>query len=364
MSSASQNDFRLESIISDKEARVMAHIKNESESYSEVTNSQEKAQPHSALFVGSLNEKTTQACLYKYFSKFGEIGNINLISDWTTGSSKCCAIVVCKKRATCKKILSAPKHILDGKKIRVSEAEADKKGTKKISTNCLFIGNISQKTKESEVRKVFQDFGTIQEFKFFKNASTKLNTKNCIIEFTDSAAVEAAFRNKDSKAISSLGFRISPLKHKRPKTKKDQEEEEQFDYEAAELSEISPLESPHSNAHFNFVSQCVEQFSKMQTSHFLIPELDSDSSEGQPLQYSFNSQVKEGIYDEPTLSKSFSLSQADESTGMQEPFSSVITLADLLCEDDLAMAFFSSSPLAGSLRSCKPSTLKYPVTGI
>lgn len=94
------------------------------------------------IFVGSLNEKTTQAGVHRYFSKFGHITAANLITDWTTGSSKRCAIVFCASRDTYCSILGCVKHILDGKKIRVAIADQEKKGTKKISTNNLFVGNI------------------------------------------------------------------------------------------------------------------------------------------------------------------------------------------------------------------------------
>lgn len=307
-----------------------------------------KSQPNLALFVGSLSEKTDQAALSKYFGKFGDICSVNLISDWTTGASKCCAIIICKKAATLSKILAAPKHILDGKKIRVTEAEPERKGTKKISTNCLFVGNIPSKTKESEIRKVFQCFGNITELKFFRNASTKVNTKNCIVEYSDSLAVEAAFKSKDSKEIAAHGFRISPLKHKNPskkeKTKKNapsklkvkppsEEEEDRTDQEMEEygmdinMGEMSPIALATPS---NFFAE--------------------DFSESDDFQRFTNKNTD--IHSELTNSRSHTNSGTahdDESLEQADPFGCFLTLADLVCEDDLAAAFFSESPYLGSL---------------
>lgn len=314
-----------------------------------------KSQSNLALFVGSLSEKTDQAALSRYFGKFGDICSVNLISDWTTGASKCCAIVICKKHTTLVKILSMPKHILDGKKIRVTEAEPERKGTKKISTNCLFVGNIPSKTKEAEIRKVFQSFGTITDLKFFRNASTKANTKNCIVEYSDSLAVEAAFKSKDSTDVAVHGFRISPLKHKNPskkeKTKKnppsklrvkfpsETEEDEQIMEDEVEeddmdrdLGELSPIAQATPSTFFP------EDFCESDDFH------------------KFDNKNADDLHSELTNSRSHANSgtaQDDESLEQADPFGCFLTLADLVCEDDLAAAFFSESPYLGSLASVR-----------
>lgn len=283
-----------------------------------------KSQPNLALFVGSLSEKTDQVSISKYFSKFGEIGGVNLISDWTTGASKCCAIVLCKKQSTQTAILAATKHVLDGKKIRVTLAEPDRKGTKKISTNCLFVGNISTRTKEPEMKEIFQKFGTITELKFFRNASTKANTKNCIVEFSDSQAVESAFKTKDSKEMAYHGFRISPLKHKTP-TKKSKTRS----YSQLDLT-VKPTSDYEEDLEFE-----------------LPEESDRHSEQGA---WSANAWGCAGWASASQGSGVTASRSGSESPGREPETGCLVTLADLTCDDDLAKAFFSASPFLGLLR--------------
>lgn len=179
-----------------------------------------------ALFVGSLSASTSQEHLVQYFSRFGSIQGANLITDWATGVSKRCAIVFCADEQTSVRALSFKTHRLDGKLIRVSLADQDKKGTKKISTTNLFVGNIAEKCTEEEIHKLFDKFGPIESVRFFRNASTKPNTKNAIIQYADSKSVELAFKSKSEMGCADDSLKISPLKQKKnPNSKPDQFED-------------------------------------------------------------------------------------------------------------------------------------------
>lgn len=168
-----------------------------------------------ALFAGSLSSTTTQESLVQYFSKFGGVQGANLITDWATGASKRCAIVFCNDEATCTLALAFKPHKLDGKQIRVQLADQDKKGTKKISTTNLFVGNIAEVCTEEDIRVLFDKFGSIDTVKFFKNASTKPNTKNAIVQYIDSRSVELAFKSKSDMGTTDDSLKISPLKQKK-----------------------------------------------------------------------------------------------------------------------------------------------------
>lgn len=94
-------------------------------------------------------------------------------------------------------------------------ADQEKKGTKKISTTNLFVGNIAEKCTEDEIRKMFDKFGQIESVRFFKNASTKPKTKNAIVQYVDSKSVELAFKCKSEMGTDDDSLKISPLKQKR-----------------------------------------------------------------------------------------------------------------------------------------------------
>ena len=310
-----------------------------------------------ALFVGSLSENTDQTTLTKYFGRYGEISSVNLISDWTTGASKRCAIVMCKKLSTLAKILGTSKHILDGKKIRVAEAEPERKGTKKISTNCLFVGNILAKTKEADIIRIFQIYGDIEEIKFFRNASTKANTKNCIIEYTDSQAVESAFKSKDTIDMISYGFRISPLKHKTPEIKEKPKKSTTLKFGANPFSpDIN--DEPEAKRFFSFEGDNLNQI-QIDPSPIITP-LNSfnlflkSSCITVDLSKSNNKDLSENLSDfaSSTTHNGSGCITPDEPKESFQVHSNFVMMADIFCEDDLAAAFLTRSPFLGSMCNC------------
>lgn len=94
------------------------------------------------LFVGGLTPATNKVTLEQYFSKYGSIRDINLITDWVTSQSKCCAIIFCEDTETVNAILKVKSHTIDKKKVRVNTADVNKKGTKIIKTSKIFLGQV------------------------------------------------------------------------------------------------------------------------------------------------------------------------------------------------------------------------------
>lgn len=325
------------------------------------------------IFVGSLSERTTQANVYRYFSKFGHVVAANLITDWTTGTSKRCAIVFCSSRDTYCSILGCSKHILDGKKIRVAIADQEKKGTKKISTNNLFVGNIPNNTSDSLMRGLFAKFGMILGIRFFRNASTKPNTKNAIVEYVDSRAVETAFKNKASLQIEGYSLKISPLKQK--KTSGHQPEIGGSDEELPAMDCCDPdvqeedcfAEAGLNLAGYAETPQAQEQLSE-QVSTVCMPtviqrSVTSDRKYLNDREETYMKEVDAGCCVEsqlmtpeqadseaetPGLSSERSLLAEDEESFSQEQCkieaNKFVTLIDIYGEDDIAMAFYKDSP--------------------
>ena len=309
------------------------------------------------IFVGSLSEKTTQANVFRYFSKFGQIQAANLITDWTTGTSKRCAIVFCASRDTYCSVLGCSKHILDGKKIRVAMADQDKKGTKKISTNNLFVGNIPSIAEESILLDLFLQFGPISGIRFFKNASTKPNTKNCIIEYHDSGAVEQAFKNKAYLNVEGQALKISPLKQKRTHTEGEShqaEEGEQFLEERgcfawegdnktylAETTEFQTWNSDPKSS-LNYTNSGYYEYAP-NAKGFKDAYRTDYAEDKQHYQ-----DIQECEIETPGLSSEMSLTGGEEEDTIHERNHSerqrFVTLIDIYGDDDLAVAFFKDSP--------------------
>lgn len=325
------------------------------------------------IFVGSLSEKTSQANVFRYFSKFGHVLAANLITDWTTGTSKRCAIVFCSSRDTYCSILGCSKHILDGKKIRVAIADQEKKGTKKISTNNLFVGNIPSNTSESVMRGLFARFGVILGIRFFRNASTKPNTKNTIIEYIDSRAVETAFKNKASLQIEGQSLKISPLKQKKTNSAQpdfvgsdeelpamdycDQDVQEEEGFADAGINLASYAETPQAQEHFEeqsssdckliIINRNVTENSKGQNEREETYMKDSDAGCCVETQL-MTPEHADSEAETPGLSSERSLLADDEESFLHQQQNveafRFVTLIDIYGEDDIAKAFYKDSP--------------------
>lgn len=340
------------------------------------------------LFVGSLAEQTTQEGVHRYFSKFGHILASNLISDWTTGSSKRCAIIFCAHHDTYRRILKSSKHILDGKKIRVAVADQEKKGTKKISTTSLFVGNIFNACSENQLAHLFNRFGHILSIRFFRNVSTKPNTKNAIVEFGDSESVERAFKEKASLVIEGVPLKVSPLKQKRGTNSETcclaeiNERVDDYTEALAYCDQFGHSEwECFTKADVNLVC-AVETLEYEEPERYMLdyPNLDPENldfdaqaawsiespstktsarrSKGSKLPVDLDTEtpgLSSGTMSEDDLQETCS-----EGAGEQS-FQCCVTLVDIFGEDEIATAFYGRSPLRSPKRQ---STLQKQATGI
>lgn len=94
-------------------------------------------------------------------------------------------------------------------------ADQEKKGTKKITTTNLFVGNLSEATTSDEVSNLFLQYGEVVTISFFRNASTLKDTKNAKITFSDPQSVHKAFNDMNNRDFKGQSLVISPLKVKK-----------------------------------------------------------------------------------------------------------------------------------------------------
>jgi RNA recognition motif-containing protein len=117
------------------------------------------------LFVGGLDEKTTNDQLKFYFEKFGEVEDANIIVDWVTGKSKRCALIFCSTPEVAFRILSQKKHLIQRKKVRVCKADSKKRGTKIIRAKILHLSQIHPSISAQELESYIQTFGAIKKLR-------------------------------------------------------------------------------------------------------------------------------------------------------------------------------------------------------
>lgn len=76
--------------------------------------------------------------------------------------------------------------------MRVTYADENLKGTKKITTNNLFVGNIDEYLTEAHLRQYYQQFGEVIKVTFSTNSYCDPYKKNAFIEFTDPKSATVA----------------------------------------------------------------------------------------------------------------------------------------------------------------------------
>lgn len=84
----------------------------------------------SKIYVGNLSYDTTEDELRDYFSQFGTIAEIKLISDYQTGRPKGFGFITYASNEEGKKALAANGTELGGRKLNVNTANDDKRGGK------------------------------------------------------------------------------------------------------------------------------------------------------------------------------------------------------------------------------------------
>lgn len=117
------------------------------------------ASEQNALFLGSLRPETTEEELLEYFGNIGRVRRAKIIMDVVTMRSKQCGIIFCDDEETCEKILRES-HWIGGKKVRVTRADQNKKGTKLIHTPFLLVQAPTTLSANS-LADFFQVFGEI-----------------------------------------------------------------------------------------------------------------------------------------------------------------------------------------------------------
>jgi len=115
------------------------------------------------MFAGQIPRYMDESDLQKLFEEFGPVYQINVLRDKVTNQSKgCCFVTFYTRRAAMDaqsklhniKILPGMQH-----PIQMKPADSEKR----VEERKLFVGMLSKKCTENDVRMMFAQFGTIEE---------------------------------------------------------------------------------------------------------------------------------------------------------------------------------------------------------
>ncbi|BFZ25122.1 hypothetical protein BsWGS_28163 [Bradybaena similaris] len=134
------------------------------------------------MFVGQIPRNWDENDLKNMFEEFGPIHSMNILRDKATGQSKGCCFVTFFTR---KGALDAQNALHNIKTlptmhhpIQMKPADSEKKGGAYGEDRKLFIGMLSKKFNENDVRVMFAPFGAIEECTVLRD-HTGTSSKGC-----------------------------------------------------------------------------------------------------------------------------------------------------------------------------------------
>lgn len=136
------------------------------------------------LFLGSLAPETTERDIIEYISQFGHVSNAKIIRDAVTSISKNCGLAFCEDEDTCYNVLAESVHVIRHKQVRISWADKNKKGTKRIHSNIIHVESVDPVLHVNTIVDYFSQFGEISRSEVLRGYSGKASKKRspCLLK--------------------------------------------------------------------------------------------------------------------------------------------------------------------------------------
>jgi squid-like protein len=139
------------------------------------------------LFIGGLSWETSEKDLNDFFSKFGELENVNLKTDPNTGRSRGFAFVVFKSADSVESVLAAGDLTIQNKKVEAKRAKA-RQGK-------VFVGGLPHDISDDDIKAHFSKFGAVVEMEMPFDKIQNRRKGFCFITFESEAAMKDLLRN-------------------------------------------------------------------------------------------------------------------------------------------------------------------------
>ena len=160
---------------------------NEEDKKEEKENENEEELPSNVfeeLFVRNIGYDTTQEGLAEYFAKYGDVEESKIVTDKNTGKSRGFGFLkFYEKRSAYNAMKDAENIVVDGRNLQIRYSN-DKSSQMKGGNNSakkgpasefgVFVGNISYKCTENDLKKFFKDCGKVLDVRIAKKPDGKL----------------------------------------------------------------------------------------------------------------------------------------------------------------------------------------------
>lgn len=145
------------------------------------------------LFIGGISRETNQKDLKEYFSKFGEVTEVNIKTDPTSGRSRGFAFVAFASRDSVDSVLHNGPHNIKGKQIEAKRAKV-RPGIKKI-----FVGGIESDMTEADIRNYFEHYGKVEAVELPFDKVKNQRRQFCFVTFEDEMTVDQVCKQPKQK---------------------------------------------------------------------------------------------------------------------------------------------------------------------
>ncbi|XP_041350792.1 CUGBP Elav-like family member 2 isoform X10 [Gigantopelta aegis] len=119
------------------------------------------------MFVGQIPRSMDENDLGKLFEEYGPVFQLNILRDKVTGQSKGCCFVTFYTRKAALEAQNALHNIktMHGMHhpIQMKPADSEKRNGELVEERKLFVGMLSKKLNENEIRMMFAPFGVIED---------------------------------------------------------------------------------------------------------------------------------------------------------------------------------------------------------
>jgi len=175
---------------------------------------------HNELFVKNLGYQTTEDGLYNFFSTYGTVTKVKILTNKEDGRSKGIGFVEFSSNSECKTALDAGTNgglNLDGRDLQVNysgqkpEPSGNGYGNqggygggqrggfgggdrapRQNSGNTIFVGNLPYKVNENAIKGLFKDCGNVMDVRIAKDRDTGKVKGFAHVEFDSAEAVQNA----------------------------------------------------------------------------------------------------------------------------------------------------------------------------
>nr|XP_006818410.1 PREDICTED: CUGBP Elav-like family member 2-like [Saccoglossus kowalevskii] len=173
------------------------------------------------MFVGQIPRSMDENDLREFLEEFGPVYQLNVLRDKVTGQSRGCCFVTYYTRKAALQAQNALHNVktMPGMHHRIQMKPADSEN-RNVEERKLFVGMISKKCNEGDIRLMFAPFGSIEECTVLRDAQGV--SKGCaFITFSSKQSALNAIQNKHQ-SVTMEGC-SSPLVAKFADTQKEKE---------------------------------------------------------------------------------------------------------------------------------------------